>query len=81
MGLFRFTKFVALFIAFFPFIDTMKKLEQLSTGPSAGFEVGKTRGVRTKSCKGLQSGLPERLPLCDSLLRHFFYSNIHPEHL
>jgi hypothetical protein len=63
---------VELFIASFLFINIIKKPERLSTGPSAGFEVEKTRGVRTKSCKGLQSGLPERLPLCDSMLRHFF---------
>jgi len=31
----------------------MKKPEQLSTDPSAGFEVEITRGVRTRPSKGL----------------------------
>jgi len=62
-------------LPFILFTDKLPSPGQLSTGPSAGLEVETTRGVRTRPSKGLQSGIPERLPLCDSLLRHFSYFN------
>jgi len=46
--------------------------EQWSTGPSARFEVEKAWGVRTRPSKGLQSGIPERLPLCAISAPAFF---------